>query len=129
MGKVWVLQTETKGTGANMVPLDSITQRGSDAEPLFVPRKPKPRGQIPPEPKTPRTFRVVDVMTRQPLLDRGSGRDAAAALREVRSVVDVNVYVWQDEQDRWRLLTLPEQRAMWELASEDRDEAASPRAR
>jgi hypothetical protein len=112
-----------------MVPLDTITKRSPDAEPLFVPRKPKPRDQAAPQPKPPRRFRVVDVMTRQPLLENGSGRDAAAALRGVRSVVDVNVYVRQDEQERWRLLTLPEQRAMWELASEGRAETEGALAR
>lgn len=106
-----------------MVPLDSITKQSVDAEPLFVPRKPKPREQSAPEPKAPRKFRVVDVMTRQALLDGGSGRDALAALRDVRSMVDVNVYVWHDDRERWRMLTLPEQRAMWELASADRARA------
>jgi hypothetical protein len=129
VGKVWILHTDTKGTGANMVPLENITKRSSDAEPVSVPRKPKPPEQAPPKPKAPRRFRVVDVMTGQPLLDSGSGRDAAAALRDVRSVVDVNVYVWQDERERWRLLTLPEQRAMWELASERADAASTPERR
>jgi hypothetical protein len=124
MGKVWVLHTETKGTGANMVPLENVTKRSANVEPLFVPRKPKPREQAPPKPKPPRRFRVVDVMSGQPRLDDGSGRDAVAALRDVRSVVDVNVYVWQDEQERWRLLTLPEQRAIWELAA--KEPAANP---
>jgi hypothetical protein len=108
-----------------MVPLDRVTRRPSDAEPVHVPRKPKPPEPLPPEPKAVRRFRVVDVMTGQRLLDDGNGRDAAAALRDVRSVVDVNVYVWQDERKRWRLLTLPEQRAMWELASDGRAETAS----
>jgi len=36
-------------------------------------------------------------------------------LRGVRSVVDVHVYVWQPERERWRMLTLPEQRTMFEL--------------
>jgi hypothetical protein len=108
-----------------MVPLDRVTRRPSDAEPVHVPRKPKPPEPLPPKPKAVRRFRVVDVMTGQRPLDDGNGRDAAAALRDVRSVVDVNVYVWQDERKRWRLLTLPEQRAMWELASDGRAETAS----
>jgi hypothetical protein len=32
MGKVWVLDTETKGTGANMVPLEKVLQRPEPAE-------------------------------------------------------------------------------------------------
>lgn len=121
MGKVWVLHTETKGTGANMVPLDSLTKHPSAPEPLFVPRKPQTREQPSPEPKAPRSFRIVDVMTRQTLADDASARETVDVLKDVRSIVDVNIYVWQEERDRWRLLAFPEQRAMWELA---RPEAA-----
>jgi hypothetical protein len=32
MGKVWVLDTETKGTGANVVPLEKIQKRPEPAE-------------------------------------------------------------------------------------------------
>jgi hypothetical protein len=32
----------------------------------------------------------------------------------VRSSVDVHVYVWEPDDDRWRLLTLVEQRTLWE---------------
>jgi hypothetical protein len=38
MGKTWVLDTETKGTGANMVPLEKV-QRKADAEPRRGPRQ------------------------------------------------------------------------------------------
>ena len=115
--KAWVLHTETKGTGAQMVPLESVEKRSSTGEPVFVPRETE-RAREPeaPEPKAPRRFRIVDVMTREALVDDASAREAVAALKDVRSVVDVNVYVWQEDHDRWRLLTLPEQRAMLELA-------------
>ena len=40
MGKVWVLDTETKGTGASMVPLEKAHQK---VEPrTAAPRRPKP---------------------------------------------------------------------------------------
>jgi hypothetical protein len=116
MSKVWVLKTETKGTGATMVPLESTTKRSSPAEPVFVPREPAPREQPAPEVPAPRRFRVVDVMTRQELVGDGSARDAVQALRDVRSLVDVDVYVWQPIQERWRMLTSPERHALWELA-------------
>jgi hypothetical protein len=54
MGKVWVLDTETKGTGANVVPLDKLQRR---PEP---PDKPRPRPKAParpaakPSPREPR---------------------------------------------------------------------------
>jgi hypothetical protein len=117
MGKVWVLHTETKGTGANMVPLESVLSKRSTApEPVFVPRKPQPRPEEAPKPKPARRFKVVDVMTRQALVDGGSTRETADVLGGVRSIVDVTLYVWQAEHDRWRMLTLDEKRAIWELA-------------
>jgi hypothetical protein len=104
-----------------MVPLESVTKRSSAAEPIFVPRKPQPREQETPEPRPPRRFRVVDVMTRQALADGASAREAVDVLEDVRSSVDVNVSVWSEEKERWRMLTLAEQRAMWELARRMRD--------
>jgi hypothetical protein len=116
MGKIWVLHTETKGTGATMVPLESVTERSLAQEPLFVPRRPEPKPPREPEPRPPRRFRIVDVMTRRELADDASAREAVDVLKGVRSTVDVNVYVWQEDRDRWRLLTLPEQRALWDLS-------------
>ena len=40
MAKTWVLDTETKGTGANMVPLEKVQKKpGSDEAPAARPRK------------------------------------------------------------------------------------------
>jgi hypothetical protein len=126
VAKTWVLRTETKGTGAHVVPLESAKTGVSSTEPVFVPRKPaKPAPPPTPARRAPRQFRVVDVMTRQSLLENGNAREAVEALRTVRSNMDVNVYVWEDERDRWRLLTLGEQATLFELARRGR---ASPDA-
>jgi hypothetical protein len=116
MAKKWVLHTETKGTGAQMVPLESIEKRSSPTKPVFVPREPLRRAEPETKPRAPKRFKVVDVMTRRPLVDGAGTQETVDALKDVRSVVDVNVYVWQEEQDRWRLLSLAEQRAIWDLA-------------
>jgi hypothetical protein len=117
MGTTWVLHTETKGTGAQMVPLENVTRRGSSTEPVLVPREsPAPEEREEPQAPAPRRFSLVDVMTRQPIVEDVGAREAIDALVDVRSMVDVNVYVWQEERERWRLLSFPEQRAMWELA-------------
>jgi hypothetical protein len=116
MGRTWILQSETKGTGATMVPIDGAAKRASTPEPLHVPRKQQPRTPAPPAPRAPRRFRVLDVMTRQTLLDDGSAAEAVEALKEVRSTVDVTVSVWDDGRLRWRPLTLAEQRALFEFA-------------
>ena len=90
MGKVWVLDTETKGTGANMVPLEKVLQRPDarrEHEPIFVPPKPRPRPVEAPAPKRPPRFKVVDV----------------------------RVSRWDDDADHWRPLSLAQQRAIWQL--------------
>jgi hypothetical protein len=113
MAKTWVLQTETKGTGATVVPLESTTKRASESTPLHVPRKPEPRAPEPVPPRTPRRFRVVDLMTRETLVDDAPAAVAVAALKDVRSTVDVTISVWDEHRERWRPLTLAEQRAMF----------------
>ena len=117
MGKTWVLHTETKGTGAKMVPLESVTKRSSTVEPILVPTGPRqPRKPAEPEPRLPRKFKVVDVMTRQALVEGASGREAVDALRDIRSIVDVNVYVWREEDQRWWLLTFAQKHSLWALS-------------
>ncbi|MEA2332413.1 MAG: hypothetical protein QOH58_2551 [Thermoleophilaceae bacterium] len=60
MGKVWVLDTETKGTGANVVPLEKVqrrpgpeTERPPAAKRAAAPAKagPAPRRKPRPEPQ------------------------------------------------------------------------------
>src|SRR5437899_24013 len=117
MGRTWVLHTETKGTGAHMVPLESATNRSSTMEPVFVPRQPSQSPRPPePKPKAARRFRIVDLMTRQALVDGASTREAVAALKDVRSIVDVSVYVWHEEHDRWWLLTFAQKHTFWTLS-------------
>jgi hypothetical protein len=117
MPKTWVLHTETKGTGAQMVPLERAKRRSYSTEPEYVRRRPA-RAAAPeePKPREPRTFRIVDLMTRQTLVDGAGTREAIDALRDVRSAVDVNVYVWDPGHDRWRLLSFAEKRTMLEYA-------------
>jgi len=113
--RVWVLDTETKGTGAQMVPLDRTQRKPEPSrEPFFVPPKRRPREEKPPEPPARRRFRIVDVMTRERLADDVDARTALGVLAGLRSTVDANVYVWEPGTERWRMLTLAEQRVMWE---------------
>jgi hypothetical protein len=114
VGKTWILDTETKGTGANMIPLERKLTRGSEPVPGFVLPPLEPREAPPSEPRKPYRFRVIDLMTRQVLADDVDTRRAVEALAPVRSIVDVSVYVWEDEDERWRRLTFPEARALWD---------------
>ena len=113
--KVWVLDTETKGTGAEMVPLDKVLRKPTSGESLYVPPKREPRPPKEPEPKRPRSFKIVDVTTGELLGEHLSTRAAIAALEDVDSVVDVRIYAWDHGSERWILLTLGEQKALWEF--------------
>jgi hypothetical protein len=116
MGRIWVLDTETKGTGAQMVPLETVLKKPAPSnEPFFVPRKPAPRPPEPVEPRQPRAFKIVDVVTKETLAEEVGAREALSVLNDVRSIVDIHVFVWEPRADKWRLLTLDEQRLLWDL--------------
>jgi hypothetical protein len=118
-GKVWVLDTETKGTGAQMVPLDSVLKQPQPKEHLLDPRMRRPKPEPEAGPRAPRRFKVVDVSTRQVLADDADARTTLNLLGRQRSSVDVNVHVWEPGEERWRLLTLAERQLLWERRSHD----------
>lgn len=129
MAKVWVLDTETKGTGAQMVPLEK-TLRQPASEPARrrarpVP-KPRPRDE-PPEPTPPRRFRVIDARSRELLVHDSNAPDTLEVLRQVEQPVDVSVYVWEPKAETWRLLTNREKSLLWEFRRR-RPERAEPQA-
>jgi hypothetical protein len=96
-----------------MVPLEKVLKKPAPrSEPLFVPPKRTPRDPEPAEPRAPRRFRIVDVATRAVLADDVGAREALDALGDVRSSVDVHVFI--RDGDEWQLLSLAEQRTMWE---------------
>jgi len=118
MGRLWVLDTETKGTGAEMVPLEKVQRPpggAGDPGPAFVPSGRRAPRAAPPPAKVPRRFKAVDVMTGETLGEDLTGRALVDLLKGVRSVVDVRLSAWEPEEGRWRLLTLREQRAIWAL--------------
>ena len=106
-----------------MVPLESTAKRASEPTSLHVPRTPRPRAPEAPPPRAPRRFRVVDLMTRETLVDDVAAAAAIDALKGVRSTVDVTISVWDEHRERWRPLTLAEQRAMFAFS---RPEAGAP---
>jgi hypothetical protein len=125
LGKVWVLDTETKGTGANMVPLDRVLKKpASEPEPVRVLRRPEPPMPKAPEPRSPRRFKVVDVMTREVLAEGADTRATVKLLEDIRSIVDVTIWVWQPEHERWRMVTFEEARSLWDYRGRMDDAAA-----
>jgi hypothetical protein len=115
VSKVWVLDTSTKGTGASVVPLES-TRSAPEAKRVVAPKRRRPKRRPEPAPRVPRRFKVVDLVSTETLAEDTDMRATLDALADVRSAVDVRIFVWSDEDDGWRLLTLPEQRALWDAA-------------
>jgi hypothetical protein len=114
MAKTWRLDTETKGTGAHVVPLENAPQRSAaDRELATVTLERPPRVLEQPEPLGPRTFKVIDVRSSEVLAEGSDTRDTLDLLEHVGSMVDVRIYVWMQRVGRWRLLRLDEQRALW----------------
>jgi hypothetical protein len=117
MAKTWVLDTETKGTGAHIVPLGSRPTHPQAREPeLDLTRFRAPaRDHVVEElvPKAPRRFKVVDVLGARTLAEDVAAAGAVAALARLRKPVDARVYVREAPAGRWRLLTIGETRALW----------------
>jgi hypothetical protein len=113
MATRWVLDTQTKGTGATMVPLERVLKKGSDTVEGFRLPDRKARTEAPEAPR-PHKFKVVDVLSRQVLAEDVDARGAVSALSGVRSVVDVDIYVWDLEDERWRMLSFAQRRTLWE---------------
>ena len=113
MAKHWVLDTETKGTGARMVPLeDTPREQGGESAPVVVRAQP-PRPPAAALPTGPRRFKLVDAMSRCVLAEGVDARTIVSLLVDVRSVVDVSLYVWEPGDERWRPLTYSEKKLMW----------------
>jgi hypothetical protein len=116
VAKVWVLDTETKGTGAQMVPLEKTLKQPA-AEPVRrrarPVRQPRPRTREV-EPAPPRRFRVIDALSREVVADDAGLAETVELLGDVQQPVDVSVYVWEPKADDWRLLTRRELSLLWD---------------
>jgi hypothetical protein len=115
MAKKWVLDTETKGTGAEMVPLEKVLERRA-GKPARRPVPPRAERPAPPsEPAQPRRFKVVDAVTRKVLAEDADTRATVDLLGRTRSIVDVAIYVWNEPSEKWLLLTFAEAKMLWNL--------------
>ncbi|HMH47519.1 MAG TPA: hypothetical protein VK538_07365 [Solirubrobacteraceae bacterium] len=114
MAKTWILDSETKGTGAHIAPLDggAAKPRGErDLSLVKLKRAPAPT-QEPASPE-PLRFKVVDVMSAHVLGEDVDVREAVGLLEGMHSVLDARIFVRSPGTGRWRLLGLDEQKAMW----------------
>lgn len=118
---IWVLDTETKGTGAEMVPLDKLQERRRakrSAKPVTVIRRADPHAGAPApqpraEPEQPRRFRVTSVLSGRTVADDTGAREVVEAMRASRSIADLRVDVWDPRAEGWRPLSLRERNALW----------------
>jgi hypothetical protein len=115
MGRTWVLDYGPKGTGAELVPLEKyVKPPAAKPEHIYItPPKPAPEAAEPPCPREPSRFKIVDVMTREVLVEGAGARQTVDILEDVRSIVDVNIYAWQPTAGRWRRLDQDEKRLIW----------------
>jgi len=129
MAKTWVLDTETKGTGAHMVPLESALRRASEEHDLATVtlKRPPARAPEPPPEPAPLRFKVVDVLGARELARDIGVREAVGLLEHISSVLDARIYVWMPSSARWRLLTLDEHRLMWQFRGQIDSEPAPRR--
>ena len=112
MTRVWVLDTETKGTGAEMVPLEKVLKEPGSGRALILAPDSAKRVE-PPAPRSPWRFKVAEVMTRRVVGEDLDARATVELLKDFRSVVDVSVYAWDESRAAWRPLTLAERRTLW----------------
>lgn len=114
VAKTWILDTETKGTGAHIAPLkDGRPRPERELATVTFERPARPAAE--PAPPAPRVFKVVDVMSARVLAEGADTRETLELLAGMKSVVDARIYVWAPAAERWRLLSIAEQRALWEL--------------
>jgi hypothetical protein len=88
MAKTWVLDTETKGTGANMVPLEKVLKEpGSEDGREDRPHKKRSKPSTPPaEAKRPRTKRPPVQKTSTPLPEGHVRKRATGEIGRVEAV-------------------------------------------
>jgi hypothetical protein len=115
MAKTWVLDTETKGTGAHIAPLPRADQRARERELDLVTFTRPASPSAPRAPAARPRFKVVDVLGARVLGEDVDLRSAVGLLAAMRSALDARVYARHGREERWRLLTLAEQRRLWEL--------------
>jgi len=114
MAKTWVLDTETKGTGAHIAPLAPAGRGAANAGELTLVtlQRPARAPAAQPPPRAPR-LKVVDLLGARTLGEDIDVREAVRLLEGARSVLDVQVFARARPGDRWRLLALDQLKTLW----------------
>jgi hypothetical protein len=114
MAKTWILDTETKGTGAHVKPLEPARATPDDERDLALVTLERPPRPAPEEPQTePLRLKVVDVLGARTLGEDVDVREAVRLLEGVRSALDVRVFVRAGADAKWRLIGRDELKTLW----------------
>jgi hypothetical protein len=113
MAKKWVLDTETKGTGAHIAPLEAERERERERDLDLVTFERPPRPAAAPAPREPLRLKVIDVLGARVLGEDIDVREAVRLLEGMRSSLDARVYARDRQTGRWRLLSLEQVKALW----------------
>ncbi len=104
-----------------MVPLEKAHDGAArNGHGVVVVQERKPPPEKPPAPRLPRRFKVVEVVSQRVLAEGADTRTTVELLEGRRSVVDVSVYVWEDQRQRWQQLTQREKQMLWDLRGRER---------
>jgi hypothetical protein len=114
MAKTWILDTETKGTGAHIKPLEPARAKPDDARELALVTLEGPPRPAPEKPQPePLRLKVVDVLGARTLGEGVDVREAVRLLDGVRSPLDVRVFVRAGANAKWRLIGRDELKTLW----------------
>ena len=121
MPRTWYLDTETKGTGAHVAPLDRARERRPEKDELdLVTFKVSPAhvgssasADVALCGHAPLAFKVLDVMTSRVLAEGVDARAVVDLFEGFSSLVDVRIYARPRGAQRWRLLGVDELRVLW----------------
>ena len=121
MAKTWVLDTETKGTGAHIAPLkrnDGAKSRELNLVRFHPPAAARGSGSDAAERSVSARalrFKVVDILAARVVAEDVTLSAAVRALGSSRKAIDARVYVRRTEGGRWELLSLADTRRLWSL--------------
>ena len=114
MAKTWILDTETKGTGAHIKPLEPARATPDDARELELVTLERPPRPAPEEAQVePLRLKVVDLLAARTLGEDVDIREAVRLLEGLRSPLDVRVFVRAGADAKWRLIGRDELRTLW----------------
>jgi len=121
MARTWVLDTETKGTGAHIAPLkrhDGSRSRKLNLIRFRPPAAARGSGSDAAEQSLPARalrFKVVDILAARVLVEDVTLSAALRSLGSLRKAIDARVYVRRVQGGRWELLSLADTRRLWSL--------------